>query len=173
MSKSPFLESIRAELRIRHYSYQTEKAYLHWIKCFIRFNDYKHPENMGNFEIERFLTHLAVNKQVNAATQNQALCAIIFVYKNILNKETDNLNFRFTKKQVSMPVVISHDEAVHIINLLPIQYKLIASLLFGAGLRINEALRLRIKDIDFNNQLKSKPIHQNCKIRYKLLHFKR
>ena len=75
-------------------------------------------ENMGNFEIERFLTHLAVNKQVSAATQNQALCAIIFVYKNILNKETENLNFRFTKKQVSMPVVISHDEAVHIINLL-------------------------------------------------------
>ncbi|AWB65234.1 integron integrase [Saccharobesus litoralis] len=77
---------------------------------------------------------------------------MIFVYKNILKKETDNLNFRFTKRQISVPVVISQQEAISIINLMSGKYQLICSLLFGAGLRINEALRLRIKDLDFNNQ---------------------
>lgn len=81
MSTSPFLESIRTELRTRRYSIKTEKVYLYWIKQFILLNDKKHPQDMGNAEIERFLNHLAVNRQVSAATQNQALCAIIYVYK--------------------------------------------------------------------------------------------
>ncbi|WP_223192152.1 site-specific integrase [Pseudoalteromonas piscicida] len=78
MPKSPFLEFVRLELRTKRYSIRTEKSYLFWIKSYILFNDKKHPEQMGNQEIERFLNHLAVNKQVSSATQNQALCALIF-----------------------------------------------------------------------------------------------
>lgn len=81
MPKSPFLESVRQEIRTMRYSIKTEKSYLWWIKGFILFNDKKHPNDMGNHEIERFLNHLAVNRQVSSATQNQALCAIIFMYK--------------------------------------------------------------------------------------------
>ncbi|WP_394203676.1 phage integrase N-terminal SAM-like domain-containing protein [Shewanella waksmanii] len=86
MGKSPFIESIRAELRTRRYSLQTEKSYLYWIKAFIYFNDKRHPQSMGNIEIERFLNHLAVNRQVSAATQNQALCAFIRVYRYVINQ---------------------------------------------------------------------------------------
>lgn len=85
--KSPFLESIRTEIRTKQYSYRTEKPYLYWVRQFILFNDKKHPEIMGNYEIERFLNHLAVNRGVSPGTQNQALCAIIFVYKNVLKWE--------------------------------------------------------------------------------------
>ena len=87
MSKSPFLQSVRTEIRTKQYSYRTEKSYLYWVRQFILFNDKKHPKVMGNHEIERFLNHLAVNRGVSPGTQNQALCAIIFVYKHVLKRE--------------------------------------------------------------------------------------
>ncbi len=152
MSASPFIESIRTVLRTKHYSYQTEKTYLYWIRSFIRFSDYKHPKDMTNIEIERFLNHLAINKQVSAATQNQALCAIIFMYRYVIKRDISDLSFSFTKRQKVMPVVISADEAQQVISRMQGKYKTIAALLYGSGLRINEALRLRIKDIDFNNK---------------------
>ena len=93
MGNSPFLELVRNELRTRRYSLRTEKVYLHWIKAFNLFNDKKHPKDMGNFEIERFLNHLAVNRQVSAATQNNALCAIIFLYRYIIKKDIHLLEF--------------------------------------------------------------------------------
>lgn len=98
MSNSPFLELVRTELRTRRYSLRTEKVYLVWIKGFIIFNDKKHPKVMGNFEIERYLNHLAVNRQVSAATQNQALCAIIFLYRYIVGKDISELRYSFTKR---------------------------------------------------------------------------
>ncbi|WP_205601929.1 phage integrase N-terminal SAM-like domain-containing protein, partial [Enterobacter hormaechei] len=150
MAKSQFIESMRTELRTKHYSYATEKSYLHWVRTFIRFNDYKHPKDMGNSEIERFLNHLAVNRQVSAATQNQALCAIIFMYRNVIKREINDLAYSFTKRQKTIPTVLSTQEAMLIISNLSGKYRIIASLLFGAGLRINEALKLRIKDIDFH-----------------------
>ncbi|EOK1082695.1 integron integrase [Proteus mirabilis] len=152
MAKSQFIESMRTELRTKHYSYATEKSYLHWVRTFIRFNDYKHPKDMGNSEIERFLNHLAVNRQVSAATQNQALCAIIFMYRNVIKREINELAYSFTKRQKTIPTVLSTQEAMLIISNLSGKYRIIASLLFGAGLRINEALKLRIKDIDFHNK---------------------
>lgn len=151
MAYSPFLESVRKELRTRRYSLETEKVYLCWIKNFILFNDKKHPNDMGNGEIELFLNHLAVTKQVSAATQNQALCAIIFLYRYIVIRDISNLRYSFTKRERSMPTVLSHNEALSIINNLSGKYHLIAGLLYGCGLRINEALNLRIKDINLAN----------------------
>jgi len=148
MSNSPFLESVRTELRTRRYSIKTEKVYMYWIKGFIIFNDKKHPQNMGNLEIERFLNHLAVNKQVSGATQNQALCALIFLYRLVIQRDITDLRYSFTKREKSMPTVLTHEEAKAIIDKLTGKYWLIASLLYGCGLRINEALQLRIKDIN-------------------------
>lgn len=151
MTKSPFLETVRAELRTRRYSLRTEKVYLTWIKGFILFNDKKHPNDMGNFEIERFLNHLAVNRQVSAATQNQALCAIIFLYRYVVKKNIQGLSYSFTKREKSVPTVLSHSEAKTILSNMTGTHWLIASLLYGCGLRINEALSLRVKDINLEN----------------------
>lgn len=152
MTRSPFLETIRSELRTRRYSIKTEKSYLYWIKAFILFNDKKHPTEMGNHEIERFLNHLAINRQVSAATQNLALCALVFMYRYVIKREIVGLNYSFTKRDTVMPTVLSAQECKTIIDQLPGVHKLIASILYGCGLRINEALQLRIKDIDFYNK---------------------
>lgn len=146
------LEKVRQEVRTRHYSLKTEKTYLYWIKYFILFNDKRHPEDMGNTQIERFLTHLAVNRQVSPATQNIALCAIMFLYNKVLNQEIKGLQYTFTKKEQRLPTVLSADEAVAVIRNMTGVHGLIARLLYGSGLRINEALKLRIKDIDFANR---------------------
>lgn len=148
MSQSPFLETVRTELRTRRYSLKTEKVYLAWIKSFILFNDKKHPNEMGNREIERFLNHLAMNRQVSAATQNQALCAIIFLYRYIVKKEIQGLSYSFTKREQSIPTVLSHQEATSILAKMEGIHRLIAGILYGSGLRINEALSLRVKDIN-------------------------
>ena len=102
----------------------------------------------GNHEIERYLNNLAVNRQVSAATQNQALCAIIFLYRYIINRDISDLRYSFTKREKTMPAVLTHEEATTIISKLTSTHKLIASILYGCGLRINEALQLRIKDIN-------------------------
>lgn len=151
MKQSPFLESVRTELRTRRYSIKTEKVYLYWIKGFILFNDKKHPQVMGNPEIERYLNHLAVNRQVSGATQNQALCAIIFLYRYIIQRDIEGLRYAFTKREKSMPTVLTHEEAKAVIGQLTGKYWLIASLLSGCGLRINQALQLRIKDINLSD----------------------
>ncbi|MBU2972681.1 integron integrase [Pseudoalteromonas sp. C2R02] len=169
MSRSPFLESVRTELRTRRYSLRTEKVYLIWIKGFILFNEKKHPKDMGNFEIERFLNHLAVNRQVSAATQNQALCAIIFLYRYIIKKDIHGLSYSFTKREKTMPTVLTHEEAIKIINHLHAKHWLIASILYGCGLRINEALQLRIKDINLTDNTLFVFRGKGCKDRYTLL----
>ncbi len=152
MEKSPCLELVRTELRTRRYSLRTEKVYLQWIKAFIIFNDKKHPNDMGNREFERFLNNLAVNRQVSAATQNQALCAIIFLYRYIINRDISDLRYSFTKREKSMPTVLTHIEATTIISHLHSTHWLIASILYGCGLRINEALQLRIKDLNLTDK---------------------
>lgn len=152
MKKSAFLECVRTELRTRHYSLRTEKTYLYWIRAFILFNDKRHPENMGNAEIERFLNHLAINRHVSSATQNQALCAIIFVYKYVVKRDISELNYNFAKRPKSLPTVLSPNEVANILEHLRGQYWLICALLYGCGLRIQEALSLRVKDIDIKQQ---------------------
>ncbi len=151
MNKSPFLESVRTELRTRRYSLRTEKVYLSWIRSFILFNDKKHPNDMSNNEIERFLNHLAINRQVSSATQNQALCAIIFLYRYVIKRDIHDLSYSFTKREQAIPTVLSHDEATLILSKMKGIHKLIASILYGSGLRINEALTLRVKDLNLTN----------------------
>jgi integron integrase len=124
---------------------------------------------MGNLEVEHFLSYLANTRKVSASTQTQALCALVFMYKHVLNMEIRDLKFGYAKKAKRLPQVISHDEALHIISILDSKYKLIAYLLYGAGLRINEAMSLRIKDIDFANQTIFVFRGKGAKDRYTLL----
>ncbi|GAA0301047.1 integron integrase [Psychrosphaera haliotis] len=152
MARSQFIETIRKQLRARHYSIQTEKVYLAWIRDYIRFCNYRHPDETGNTEIEEFLSHLANSRKVSAATQNQALCALIFMFRHILDKEIEGLSYSFTKREVRMPTVLDAVEASTIISNMTGKYQLIASLLYGSGLRINEALKLRVQDLNFDNK---------------------
>lgn len=169
MGKSVFLEQVRTQLRTRHYSIQTEKTYLFWIRSFILFHDKRHPSTLSNPEIERFLNHLAMNRGVSASTQNQALCALIFMYRHVLNVAIEGLQYQFAKKPKGLPTVLSPHEVQLILAQLEGKYWLITALLYGCGLRINEALRLRIKDLDLHNQ--SLYVHRGkgAKDRYTLL----
>jgi integron integrase len=148
---SKYIEKVRHVIRVKQFSLRTEKAYIDWIKRFIRFNEKQHPDNMGEKEVERFLTHLAVKKEVSPATQNQALCALVFLYRHVVERELVDMKFGYTKKEKRIPTVISPKEVEAILFHLPSLHCLIASILFGCGLRINEALALRIKDINFED----------------------
>ena len=111
---SPFIQTVRTELRTRHYALKTEKTYLYWVRHFIRFHDKRHPEMMGNAEIERFLNYLANTRQVSAATQNQALCALIFMYRYVIKRDIEGLNYSFAKRPKNMPTVLSPREVAGI-----------------------------------------------------------
>lgn len=148
---SKLLDQVRAVLRTRHYSYRTEKTYIEWILRYIRFHDIRHPAEMGATEVEAFLTHLAVERNVAASTQNQALAALLFLYREVLGVDLPWLEkFTPAKKSSHVPVVLTKDEVWIIINQLKDTNWLIANLLYGAGLRLQEALRLRVKDLDFS-----------------------
>ena len=153
--KPKLLDQVRQSIRARHYSKSTEKTYVDWIKRFIIFHKLRHPAEMGESEINQFLTHLAVNKTVSASTQNQALSAILFLYQQVLKKELQWIEAAVrAKKPKRLPVVISEAEVKSILNLMQGPAKLIASLLYGSGLRLSECLQLRFKDIDFaKNQI--------------------
>ncbi|MFB1014227.1 MAG: integron integrase [Psychrobacter glaciei] len=151
MSTSPFLESIRHIIRTMHYSIQTEKTYLLWIKNFILFNQKRHPKDMGEEEISNYLTYLAVERKVTSSTQNLALCSIVFMYKHVFQRELTLLRDTVRAKAPKrVPTVLSNEEAIAIINELKHPHHLIFSLLYGSGLRKAELLRLRVKDIDFS-----------------------
>lgn len=150
MGQSPFLEEIRNIMRTKHYSIQTEKTYLLWIKRFILFSKKRHPRDLGEQEVTNFLTHLAVKRQVTSSTQNLALCAIVFMYKHVFERELtllpDTVRARAPKR---VPTVLSHDEALNVIKHMSEKYQVMFSLLYGCGLRKAELLKLRVKDIDF------------------------
>lgn len=147
---SKLLDNVRAVMRTRHYSYETEKRYIYWIRQFIFFHNVRHPVEMGAPEIEAFLSHLAVEKTVSASTQNQALAAILFLYREVLSVELPWLdNFTPAKKLGRVPVVLTKEEVKLILDELKGTNWLIANLLYGSGLRLTEALRLRVKDLDF------------------------
>ncbi len=143
------LDVVRQRIRARHYSLQTEKAYAHWIRRFIRFHQRQHPRCLGRPEIERFLTYLAVERRVAAATQNQALSAILFLYQAVLEIQLPWLqDIVRAKRSQHVPVVLTRGETLQVIAQLSGTRWLIVSLLYGAGLRLSEALRLRVKDIE-------------------------
>jgi len=149
------LEQVRDMLRVKHYAYRTEKTYIFWIRRFILFHEKKHPSEMGYKHISEFLTHLAVDRNVSASTQNQALNALIFLYKKVLGVElTDPIDAVRARRPTRLPVVLSKPEAFKIIDLISGEPQLIVKLLYGSGLRLMECLRLRVNDIDFSlNQI--------------------
>lgn len=140
-------------IRRMHYAKETEKSYTAWVKRFIRFHNMKHPNTMGTQEIEAFLSHLAINKKVSAATQNQALNAIVFLYRNVLNKEVNDFSrFLRAKATNNLPVVYTPQEISNIFANLSQTNWLIANLLYGGGLRVRECMKLRVKDLDLEKE---------------------
>lgn len=146
------LDQVRDAIRVRHYSIRTEQAYTLWIKQFILFHNKRHPRDMGEDEIQSFLTYLAARKNVAASTQNQALSAILFLYKNVLKADLEWLdNFQRAKKPKRLPVVFSRAEVKKLFSVLTGQNWIMANLLYGSGLRLTECLQLRVADIDFDH----------------------
>ena len=147
-----FIDQLRQTIRNQGLSYESEKTYIHWVKRFIHFHKLRHPEEMGATEVESFLGDLAENKRCAVATQRVALNALVFMFQRHLEKPLGDLNFSYARRAQRMPTVFTHQEATAIIGKLIHPHRLVASLLYGSGLRLNEALRLRIKDPDFGAQ---------------------
>jgi integron integrase len=150
MKRSIFLDRVREVIRSNHFSYSTEKTYLSWTYRFIAYHHKKHPEEMGGKEIAEFLTYLAVVRKVSASTQNQALNALAFLYKRVLKIPLEDIDFTHANIGKRLPVVLSRDETHRIISNLQGEFHLMASILYGGGLRLMECLQLRVKDIDFD-----------------------
>ena len=153
MERSPrkLLDQVRDAIRRKHYSIRTEATYCDWIRRYILFHGKKHPKDMGAAQIERFLTYLAVEGKVATSTQNQALCALVFLYKHVLDMEINGkINAERAKRPKRLPVVLSAEEVEGLMANLQDVYRLMAGLLYGSGLRLMECLRLRVKDVDFN-----------------------
>jgi integron integrase len=149
-SSPKLLDRVRWLLRTKHYSIRTEQAYVDWIRRFILFHGKRHPDEMGEREISDFLSHLAVEKNVSASTQNQAFSALLFLYQQVLDRKLQFIDdVQRVKRPAKLPVVFTPAEARAIIAHLKGDYRLMAELLYGAGLRLLECLRLRVKDIDF------------------------
>ena len=147
---SAFLNTIREKIRIKHYSYKTEKAYVEWAERFIRFHGLRHPAQMGRAEVESFLTHLAVQKNVSASTQNQALHALLFMYEHVVGVKIEHVEPMRAKKSTHIPAYLTKDEVKMILARLHGVHYIIGRMLYGSGMRLMECLRLRVKDIDLD-----------------------
>lgn len=146
-----FMDCLRSLIRAKQLSYKTEKTYCAWVKDFIRFNKHEHPEKLGSAEVDNYLSHLANHRNCAVNTQKTALNALVFMYKHLLKREPLELNFAPSSRLQTLPVVFSHQEAMNVINRLHGIPKLCASLMYGSGLRVMEAVRLRVQDVDFEN----------------------
>ena len=149
--KPKLLDRLREALRSRHYSRRTEQAYCLWTKRFVYFHNLSNPAEMAEPEINAFLTHLAVKEKVSASTQNQALSALLFLYRHVLGRPIGDLGEVIrARKPNRLPVVMTRDEVKAVLGHLTGDKWLMASLLYGSGLRLMECLRLRVQDIDFS-----------------------
>lgn len=147
------LDQVRSRIRVLHYSIRTETAYVDWIRRFILFHQKRHPREMGAPEVEAFLTHLAVQRNVAASTQNQALAAILFLYREVLAQPLDWLDgVTRAKKPQRLPTVLSKSEVLAALALMPKGTELVARLLYGTGMRLMEGVRLRVKDVDLKKR---------------------
>jgi len=147
------LDRLRDTLRRKHLSLATEQAYVGWCRRFILFHDKKHPKDMGEVEIRDFLTDLAVTRRVAASTQNQALNALVFLYRHVLERDLGSFGqVERAKRPERLPTVLSTDEVKRVLSGLTGANRLLADLMYGAGLRVMEALRLRVKDVDFGQR---------------------
>jgi len=149
--KKKLLDIVRDKIRFKHYSYSTERTYVHWIKQYILFHKKKHPIEMDKREIEEYLTFLATQKMVSPSTQNQAFSAILFLYKEVLGIDITLWNIQAFRAQERkhIPTVLTTEEVKKVLQNLTGVYKLIVTLMYGCGLRMSEALNIRLKDIDF------------------------
>lgn len=149
--RSPFLDGVRTAIRVRHYSIRTERAYIGWIVRFIRFHGYRHPKDMAEPDVAAFLSNLAVKHRVSASTQNQALNALAFLYGAVLERPLGNMPGIVRAKQPQrLPVVLTPEEVARVLECLDNVHWLPACLMYGSGLRLMEAIRLRVKDLDFD-----------------------
>ena len=143
--KPKLLECVREVIRLKHYSLRTEKTYLDWIKRFILFHGKRHPETMGADEVREFLSDLAIAQNVAASTQNQAFSALLFLYKDVLKKDLPWIeNVERAKRPAKLPVVFTPEEAKATLGKMRGTARLMAQLLYGCGLRLNECARLRV-----------------------------
>ena len=148
------LDQLREQIRYLHYSLRTEEAYVYWVKNFVRFHGLKHPRDMGQAEVEAFLTYLATQRKVSVSTHRQALSALLFLYQKVLGVALpwmEELARPVPKKRI--PVVLTRSEVQAVLGKLEGQHKPLASLLYGCGLRLLEGLRLRVKDVDFDRNV--------------------
>lgn len=147
----PFLESVRQDIRLRGYSLRTEKAYLYWIKRYILYHQKTHPENLGAIDVKNFLSWLANSQNVAVNTQKVALNSLVFLYQQCLKVELGVLGFSLATKQRTLPTVLSPREVSQILSHMNGTAKLVIEMLYGSGMRVNECLRLRLKDINLDN----------------------
>jgi len=149
-ARPKLLDQVRDAIRRRHYSYRTEETYIHWIKRFIYFHQKRHPNDMGEAEVTAFLNHLARERKVASSTQNQALSAVVFLYRKALGRPLGWLEgLEWARRPARVPTVLTAGEAQRLLAHLEGTKWIMASLLYGAGLRLRECLKLRVKDIDF------------------------
>ena len=147
------LARVRMAIRARHYSPKTSRAYAQWVRRFVRYHGLRHPDELGVEEVNAFLTHLAVDRTVSASTQNQAASALIFLYREVLGRPIPRpAQYVRAKQPRSLPVVLTRSEIGSLLSRLDGDVRTIALLLYGSGLRLNEALQLRIKDLDFERR---------------------
>ncbi|MBC7265256.1 MAG: integron integrase [Chloroflexi bacterium] len=146
------LDQVRDTLRLKHYSIRTEQAYVAWIKRYIFFHGVRHPAEMGAAEAEAFLTHLAVKENVAASTQNQALSALLFLYREVLHQDLGPIDALRAKRPKRLPTVLTKEETLRLIGCLSGVHQLMAKLIYGSGLRLMECLRLRVKDLEFERR---------------------
>jgi integron integrase len=147
------LDQVRDKIRVKHYSIRTETQYLQWIKRFIFFHGKRHPRDLGAVEVEAFLSHLATEGNVSASTQNQALSALLFLYREVLGVVLPWMDTMVrAKKPQRLPVVLNRSEIALVMERMEGTYSLMARLLYGTGMRLMECCRLRVKDIDFGRR---------------------
>ncbi|MBL1142175.1 MAG: integron integrase [Proteobacteria bacterium] len=151
--KPKLLEQVKQKIRFLHYSKHTERTYIHWIRRFILFHNKRHPKDMGGEELARFLNYLVNKENVAASTQNQALAAIIFLYKQILDTDVGEIpEFQYARKPKRLPVVLTQNEVKRVFEFLNEPHKTMVGLMYGAGLRLNECLELRMLDVDIERR---------------------
>jgi len=146
------LEQVHGAIRLKHCSIRTEEAYVNWVKRYIYFHDVRHPAEMGAAEVEAFLTHLAVKENVAASTQNQALSALLFLYREVLHQDLGPVDALRAKRPKRLPTVLTKEETLRLIACLSGTHQLMAKLIYGSGIRLMECLRLRVKDLEFERR---------------------
>ncbi len=148
------LDQLRERIRYMHYSLRTEESYVQWVRRFIRHHNLRHPREMGAADVQAYLSSLVATRQVSASTHKQALCALLFLYREVLNIDLPWMqDMARPRTRIRVPVVLSREEVARLLAAVDGRYRLIARLLYGAGLRLLEGLRLRIKDVDFDRSV--------------------